>query len=93
MAMFQSFRAAPKEDPVDLIKAEIAKAQAEATQLRDRNTNILGAGLLYNKGMGDKSPIYDTVFGAEGAGGGGEQLQHRGESPAGARGAGRRTAR
>jgi hypothetical protein len=40
-------------------QAQQAKAQANAL----RSQTMLGAGSLYNAGMGDKSPIADAIFG------------------------------
>lgn len=78
MAMFQGFTPAGKADTPDFIDAERLKAEAAAQALRERNTNITGAAMLYDRATGDNSPLYDSVFGGSGASGGGAALNTAG---------------
>lgn len=63
MAMFADFKRATQAKAPDLLEAELIEAQAKAQALRQRNQNVLGGASIYNKAMGDKSPIADAVFG------------------------------
>jgi hypothetical protein len=73
MALFQNFKKSTQAPTPQFMNAEIADAkfssEAKARANALRSQNMLGAGLLYNQGMGDKSPIADAIFGGESAAG------------------------
>ena len=70
MAMnFQPVAKATQASTPDLIRAEIARATAEQQQHQQaqslRSNNLQGAAQLYNAGMGERTPIADSLWGAE----------------------------
>ena len=68
------FRAASKAETPQFASAAARQGQAENQAKMQENSqlsnNLMGAGKLYNDGMGDKTPLYDLL---EDAFGGGEQ--------------------
>jgi hypothetical protein len=67
--LFQPFRKATRPETPGYIDAETqeglfdARSKEAANALRSQN--ITGAASLYNSGMGDRSPIADSLFGEE----------------------------
>jgi len=66
------FRQASKAETPQFASAAGLQGQAEANAKAQENSqlsnNLMGAGALYNEGMGDKSPLYDLMaeaFGPE----------------------------
>lgn len=66
------FRQASKAETPQFASAAGLQGQAEANAKAQENSqlsnNAMGAGALYNEGMGDKSPLYDLMaeaFGPE----------------------------
>jgi len=66
------FRQASKAETPQFASAAGLQGQAEANAKAQENSqlsnNVMGAGALYNEGMGDKSPLYDLMaeaFGPE----------------------------
>ena len=70
---FQQFAKSQQRSTPQLIQAEIARAkmanEAEQAKNAQRSQNLIGAGMLYNQGMGDKSPIADYLSNALRSGG------------------------
>ena len=66
------FRQASKAETPQFASAAALQGQAEANSKAQENSqlsnNLMGAGALYNQGMGDKTPIADLIakaFGPE----------------------------
>ena len=78
--LFQPFKSATgrkgsaAEDEINKAKfSNLAKQQANSL----RSGNALGAAELYNAGMGDKSPIADSLFGVDEVGAANPELMSK----------------
>jgi len=64
------FRQASKAETPQFASAAGLQGQAEANAKAQENSqlsnNLMGAGKLYNDGMGDKTPLYDLLVDAFG---------------------------
>lgn len=67
--LFQPFNKSTRPETPGYLDAEIAKGKFESVAKQQENAlrsqNMMGAAELYNAGMGDKSPIADSMFGVE----------------------------
>ena len=68
----RSFNQASKAETPQFASAAALQGQAAANSKAQENSqlsnNLMGAGKLYNQGMGEKSPLYDLIteaFGPE----------------------------
>jgi hypothetical protein len=65
--LFQPFKKATRPETPGFAVAEARQGQLnqQAKQQENalRSQNMIGAGELYNAGMGDRSPIADSIFG------------------------------
>tara|TARA_R110000737_G_scaffold341581_1_gene365595 strand:+ start:402 stop:794 length:393 start_codon:yes stop_codon:yes gene_type:complete len=66
----RSFNQASKAETPQFASAAALQGQAEANSKAQENSqlsnNLMGAGKLYNQGMGDKTPLYDLLADAFG---------------------------
>jgi len=64
------FRQASKAETPQFASAAALQGQAEANSKAQENSqlsnNLMGAGKLYNQGMGEKTPLYDLLADAFG---------------------------
>ena len=68
MPLFQSYNRSTVPQAPRLVEAARSDDMAERQVNALKSQNMLGAAELYNAGMGDKSPIADSLFGAEATG-------------------------